>query len=163
MAWRDLNLPDLFNATVQVQFLPPPILNLSKVSWDTNKETEALWEDFTPISMLTTAYENHGMNYTRRNDLQKFIDSAEERRSLLSAQELSLNEVWHESTESILYQTNDKTEFSRSILDKRVNNTDAEEFYLQFAEVERFAKWMKDYSFATSAIIQKMREIPITE
>lgn len=163
MAWRDLNLPDLFNATVQIQFMPPPILNLDKVGWDTNKETEELWDDFTPENLLTAAYLDAWMDNSRRNDMRIFLKTAQESKSLMNTQELSLNEIWHESTESALYQTNDKTNFTRSILDKKVNNTDGEEFYLQFSEVERFAKWMKDYSFAVSAIIQKMREIPILE
>jgi hypothetical protein len=80
------------------------------------------------------------MDNSRRNDMRIFLKTAQESKSLMNTQELSLNEIWHESTESALYQTNDKTNFTRSILDKKVNNTDGEEFYLQFSEVERFAK-----------------------
>jgi hypothetical protein len=47
-------------------------------------------------------------------------------------------------------------------LDKRVNNVDSEELYLQFVEIERFTSAINDYTVAAAAIIGKMREIPIT-
>jgi hypothetical protein len=42
-----------------------------------------------------------------------------------------------------------------------VNNEDLSDFDAQFAEIERFSGAIKDYSIAASAIIQKMKEIPI--
>lgn len=161
IAWRDLNLPDLFNSSVQIQFVPPPILNLDKVQQDTNEQKLALWDDFKADNLLSAYFSHSGMNYERQNDMRLFQETAEERKSLYSSQELSLNQVWEEAVEQNGYLNNTRTEFARSILDKKVNNNDMEDFYNQYAELERFSRGMRDYAFAASAIIKKMKEIPV--
>ena len=121
--------------------------------------------------MLSEYYKKVWLNYEKKNDLQLFLKASNDRKNITDSLELSLNNYksqssqfasiyWISEVEDFL--NNPQIRFHRDVLDKRVNNVDSEELYLQFVEIERFTSAINDYTVAAAAIIGKMREIPIT-
>ncbi len=161
MWWRDLSLPDMFHAWVQVQFSPPPILNLSQVGWDNEKDSQEFWDDFALDNLLHSYFEEANLDYLKQNDLEKFKQVEIDRKTTLAGQNLTIDRILESSSEIRQIINWYETEVTRSILDKKVNNEDISDLDAQFAEIERFSNSIKDYSIATSAIIQKLKEIPI--
>ncbi len=161
--WRDLNLPDMFHSGVQVQFTPPPILNLSTINSDSEEWATELWDDFTLENMLESYLSHAGMSFERQNDIQAYLNVSRDRKAGLGAQELTTDELLNEIEEVRITNWQLTKSLWRKILDKKVNNEDIKDLERQFAEIEVFSKSMEDYVLAASSIIQKLREIPISQ
>jgi hypothetical protein len=78
LAFKNLNLADLFHMSFQIQTKPVPILSLV----DESKEGS---NEFKSSTLLEKYYKAYNLDYKRRNDIVVFEDQEKEYKTLLNS------------------------------------------------------------------------------
>ena len=117
--YKNLKLADIFHAGVQIQFIPPPILNLEPINQEADT-WNVLWDDYNLENLLVERFAEIGIDSDQSNNLQNFLNTAEDRRCLTSVYELTLWEISEECNLSNTYK-NWKTEIAKLVLDKQAD------------------------------------------
>lgn len=154
---RDLKLSEVFSFGMVITKKTPPILNLEENEENSNDEN--------PLSaknIYCSRWESTWWKCIRQNDLEIFVDSDAEAKTVLDSWELSLSTIAAKNAERQAWLQ------AQSLLDDFITQAiqrdawlkETEELHIEFLEIERFVSSIKDYSTNLSAIINKMNDIP---
>ena len=154
---KDINLPDLFHISFQIQTKPVPILNIKKDNSDKNQD------EFAKDKMLEAYYDSLSLDYKRRNDLQMFSNTNEELKTIIDSAELNISNVSEKNwwLSKILEKWAQKYDFIWESVSKKIQYDTMDNFWDQFLELELFSKAIFDYVNNLESIIKQMKEIPI--
>jgi hypothetical protein len=151
------SLPNMFHLNFVITSKPVPILDLQPKT-----QKDESWK-FWNKNLLEEYYKNLWLEYTRRNDLNKFIHREEELKTILSSAALSIPEALKKDQQfkSKLSKIAETNGFVQKTVEKKISSEEFENFEKQFIELQLFSKSMYDYVVSISAIIKAMNEIPI--
>lgn len=155
LAFKNLNLADLFHMSFQIQTKPVPILSLE----DESKEGS---NEFKSTTLLEKYYKAYNLDYKRRNDIVVFEDQEKEYKTLLNSWELRINAASKKDEELQVFlnkQAKQADLISQNIYKKWSYET-LGDFWDQFIELNNFTVAIKDHSQTWLDIMKAMDKIP---
>lgn len=155
LAFKNLNLADLFHMSFQIQTKPVPILSIE----DENKEGS---NEFKSSTLLEKYYKAYNLDYQRRNDIVVFEDQEKEYKTLLNSWELgiqSASEKHQELKKYLNIKSNQADLISQNIYKKWTYET-LGDFWDQFIELNNFTVAIRNHSQTWLDIMKAMDKIP---
>ena len=155
---RDLKLSEIFSFWMVITKKTPPILNLEK-----NEKTNK-WEN--PLSaknIFCKRWESTWGKCSRQNDLEIFVDSDAEAKSIIDSWDLTVVEAAQKFAQKEAQQKTQwlMDDFITQAIQRDAWLKETEELYQEFLEIERFVASIQDYSNDLNALVKVMNEIPI--
>gem|GEM_PF-774239 len=154
---KDLHLPDLFHVGVVVTHKPVPMLDLIDEDREDHKD-----EDIKAKNLLENYYKNLSLDYKRQNDLSFFLGSESEQKEIRDRVERAMvqTEALHNArllNERALAEAN---AYIDQMIESKIREDDADEFYNRFIEIQRFTYAMKEFTVNLNTIVKEMNKIP---
>ncbi len=154
---RDLKLSEIFSFGMVITKKTPPILNIEK-------HEKSLWEN--PLSaknIFCKRWESTGWKCSRQNDLEIFVDSDAEAKSIIDSWDLTVVEAAQKFAQREAQQQTQRLmdEFITQAIQRDAWLKQTDELYQEFLEIERFVASIQDYSNDLNTLVKVMNEIPI--
>jgi len=154
---KDLNLPDIFHVWIVVTHKPVPMIDLVDEEREDHKE-----EDLKAKNLLENYYKNMGLEYQRQNDLSIFLWKEKEQKEILDSIERATieAEILHNQRLRQEAMLADMNAYVDQMIDQKIIEDDADEFYNRFVEIAGFSRAIKDYTVTLNGIVKGMNNIP---
>ncbi len=142
---------------IEVQSKPVPILDLE------NENEKILWDDTDVIeNQLSQYYKNIWLDYTRRNDLDTFHNTAELTKILQTSADMPISYVEARNNELLRFEAalKENNRILAASIDNQILYDDMKKFGDQFTELEKFVAAMEDFAKSVKWVIGELKKIP---
>ena len=155
---RDLKLSEIFSFGMVITKKTPPILNLEK-----NEEKSADENPLSAKNIFCKRWESTWGKCSRQNDLEIFVDSDAEAKSIIDSWDLTVVDAAQKFAAREAQQKTQAlmNDFITQAIQRDAWLKETEELYQEFLEIERFVASIQDYSNDLNALVKVMNEIPI--
>ncbi len=156
---RDLDFSEMFHMGIIISSKSPPILNLEtqKEKYPDKDKADSKYK-----KILETLYKNQGLEFNRKNDLNKIAKKEEKLIELINSAENSLTIIWKREKQRNIFLSNFKAEneFLNNYKINLINKWILEDFYQELVEYEKFIWWLHSYTNNILSYIKIMYEKP---
>ncbi len=139
---------------VQVVTMPAPIF---KKGNDSKREDESV---LSPERRLVEYFKNIWIDYYRTNDLNAIRMDIEEKRQIQKSKERPAETVLEDPIAPYREATRRNNSYDVKVIDRKTMIDDLQDFYDQFAEIQRFSSSINSFVNDSCNIIDRMLDIP---